>query len=81
MRGKAPRDALAAALCVSKGREISLNLPSAVSPSILGEWPLATLHLRRQLLGKSYQSRGQNEGGGSGRRAEPPCLRKVACLS
>lgn len=42
-RGEGPRDPLAAGLFVGKGHEINLNLPSAVSPSISGEWQLFTL--------------------------------------
>lgn len=81
IRGKAPRDPLATGLFVDKGQEINLNLPSAVSPSISGEWQLFTL----SSSGVSCWAEGISQGErdlkcGSRLGAEPTCTRKVAGL-
>lgn len=76
IRGRAPRDPLAAGLFVGKGQEINLNLPSAVSPSILGEWQLFTL----SSSGVSCWEKSSVKGTERQRAGRwPPCTRKEAC--
>lgn len=81
IRGKTPRDPLAAGLCVVKRPEINLSLPSSVSPSISGEWQLFTLCAQVSAAGEKSSVKGREPGGAAaGRGPSHPAQEGVLSL-